>query len=115
MVVSSAEPAIIFGTTLHGRDPISPYVAEAVGPTILTVPVRVSLKNEQSPGELIQDIYNDSAIVLAHAHLGLYQISRLGPDTRRACDFQHIFLVNNASTEHHHGSKNYIYIAIIKL
>ncbi|PYH49275.1 acetyl-CoA synthetase-like protein [Aspergillus saccharolyticus JOP 1030-1] len=90
---------VVFGTTLHGRDPTSPYLAHAVGPTIVTVPVRVSLENGQSLGELLQDIHDDSARVSVHAHLGLQQISQLSADARRACNFQHMFLVNDASTE----------------
>jgi amino acid adenylation domain-containing protein len=90
---------VVFGTTLHGRDPAFPYVAQAVGPTIYTVPVRVALNKQQSLGELLQVIHNDSASVTAHAHLGLQQISKLSADTRRACDFQHMFLVNDTSTE----------------
>ncbi|PYH86696.1 acetyl-CoA synthetase-like protein [Aspergillus uvarum CBS 121591] len=90
---------VVFGTTLHGRDPTSPYLAQAAGPTIVTVPVRVALRKQQTLGELLQVIHDDSASVTAHGHLGLQQISQLSEDARRACDFQHMFLVNDASTE----------------
>ncbi|PWY82054.1 acetyl-CoA synthetase-like protein [Aspergillus heteromorphus CBS 117.55] len=90
---------VVFGTTLHGRDPTSPYLAQAVGPTIVTVPVRIALGEQQTLGELLQVIHDDSSSVAAHGHLGLQQISTLSEDARRACDFQHMFLVNDASTE----------------
>lgn len=90
---------VVFGTTLHGRDPTSPFANRAVGPTIVTVPVRVSLKTDDSLGNLLQDIHSESASIAANAHIGLQEISKLSADCRRASDFQHMFLVNDASTE----------------
>ncbi|MGH3991313.1 MAG: condensation domain-containing protein, partial [Pseudonocardiaceae bacterium] len=68
---------VVFGTTVSGRPPEIPRVADMIGLFINTVPVRVRL----SPGEpvrtVLRRLQDEQIRLLDHQHLGLAEVQQL--------------------------------------
>lgn len=87
---------VIFGATSTGRQIPIPGVERMVGPTIATMPVRVSIDQDESIQKLLSQIQEQSINLAAFEQLGLQRIRKLGADAARACDFQTLLVVQPA-------------------
>ncbi|CAI4212353.1 unnamed protein product [Parascedosporium putredinis] len=84
---------VIFGETLSGRTFNLEGIEAVSGPTISTVPVRVTW-DEQTSLESILSSIQSSAIEISNAgNIGLQTISRLSASAHAACQFQHIIRI----------------------
>ncbi|RAH53671.1 nonribosomal peptide synthase [Aspergillus piperis CBS 112811] len=85
---------IVFGTVSTGRSAPVPAIDRMVGPTITTVPVRISLGDQADRVlSLLQRVQEDSWNKLDHENLGLQHIRRLGESAAAACSFQTLLVI----------------------
>ncbi|KAA8900647.1 hypothetical protein FN846DRAFT_988776, partial [Sphaerosporella brunnea] len=89
---------VVFGMTLSGREADVAGIAEIVGPTAVTVPVRIEIDVHETVGEFLQRIQQQAVSMLPFQHAGLQKIQRLSADAKNACNFRNILVVQNKST-----------------
>jgi amino acid adenylation domain-containing protein len=90
---------VIFGATLSGRTAAVRGINNVFGPTITTVPVRIKLDYSESVISYLQRVQSESTMMMAFEHLGLQNISSLGHQYRRACDFQNLLVIQPPQTQ----------------
>ncbi|PON24610.1 hypothetical protein TGAM01_v206540 [Trichoderma gamsii] len=88
---------VIFGTTFSGRTSSLAGIERIVGPTLATVPFRVSFQHDQNVSDLLRAIQRHSSDVMPHAHIGIQNIRALNADGRRACDFQVLLNIQSSN------------------
>ncbi|SDU45146.1 amino acid adenylation domain-containing protein [Amycolatopsis keratiniphila] len=69
---------VVFGAVVSGRPAEMPGVEQTVGLFIGTVPVRVRLDGDQPIAVLLKDLQERQSALVAHHHLGLPEIQKLG-------------------------------------
>ncbi|VUC37662.1 unnamed protein product [Clonostachys rosea] len=79
---------VVFGVTLSGRNVSIPDIASLVGPTIVTVPVRIRWTDTTSLGDFLVGVQQESVDMIPFEQLGLQSIQRLGDGPNHACQFQ---------------------------
>lgn len=89
---------VIFGETQSGRTAPIVGIADMIGPTIATIPVRVKLDSHESVPQFLQRIQKESTMRIPFEQAGLQQISSLGPTYQAACNFQNLLIVHPPET-----------------
>lgn len=84
---------VTFGTTLIGRDISVPGIADIVGPTICTVPLRTTLDWNQTKDCYLQSFQSRFTQMIQYQHAGLQNIRRLSDSARKSCEFQSLLIV----------------------
>ncbi|KAG5930353.1 NRPS protein, partial [Claviceps africana] len=84
----------LFGATITGRQAPVPGVESMTGPTIATVPVRVTLDKQQTVGDFLQQIQAQAIDVTAFEQTGLQRIRRITAAAKKACEFQTLLLIH---------------------
>ncbi|KAL8417423.1 hypothetical protein RB596_007520 [Gaeumannomyces avenae] len=79
---------VVFGVTTSGRGAPILGIDRIVGPAIATTPMVVRLEPSQALAALLEAIQIKSARAMQHEHIGMQNISRLGPSAAAACRFQ---------------------------
>ncbi|CBF87069.1 protein easA [Aspergillus nidulans FGSC A4] len=82
-----------FPTALSGRTAPVDGILDVLGPTITTVPIRVSVDPAQSLSAYLASIQQQATEMLPFEHAGLHNISRM---TSLPLNFQHLFVVQPA-------------------
>jgi amino acid adenylation domain-containing protein/non-ribosomal peptide synthase protein (TIGR01720 family) len=83
----------VFGAVVSGRQIALPGIETIVGPTIATVPVRISLDENQSVEALLHQIQQQSAQMVKFEQIGLQNIRRVSHEASQACEFQSLVVV----------------------
>ncbi|OKL58374.1 hypothetical protein UA08_06365 [Talaromyces atroroseus] len=91
---------VFFGATLMGRNASLPNIERMTGPTITTVPVCVSINNQETVGTFLRQIQADATEMMPYEHTGLQNIKRLGPEAETACSFQNLLVIQPEGSEH---------------
>ncbi|KAI1455492.1 nonribosomal peptide synthase [Annulohypoxylon moriforme] len=87
---------IVFGATISGRQAAVPRIEQMTGPTIASVPVRVTLNPDEAVGELLGRIQEQAIGTVPFEQMGLQWIRRLSDDAERACQFQTLLVIQPA-------------------
>ncbi|KAL4928191.1 uncharacterized protein BDV17DRAFT_291936 [Aspergillus undulatus] len=82
-----------FPTALSGRTAPVSGILNVMGPTITTVPIRVSLDGKQSLSTYLASVQRQATDMLPFEHTGLHNISQMASV---ALNFQHLFVVQPA-------------------
>ncbi|KAI4273878.1 MAG: hypothetical protein LQ337_004329 [Flavoplaca oasis] len=91
---------VIFGVTVAGRQAAVNDVERMIGPTIATVPVRITLDwSQMTVEQLLRQVQAQSAGMIAYEQMGLQRIRRLSPEAERACQFQTLLVVHAAEED----------------
>jgi amino acid adenylation domain-containing protein/non-ribosomal peptide synthase protein (TIGR01720 family) len=90
---------VVFGATVTGRQAAVPGVEQMTGPTIATIPVRISLDPSTSLQDYLQQIQSQSIETTPFEQMGLQRIRKVSPDAERACDFQLLLVVQPTPEE----------------
>lgn len=88
---------VVFGSAVSGRQAPVSGIERMVGPVISTVPVRVKVEKKQTVSQFLRDIQAQAASMIPFEQMGLQNISRLGADTRSACEFSTLLVVQPRS------------------
>ncbi|MFS8098762.1 amino acid adenylation domain-containing protein [Lentzea alba] len=67
---------VVFGATVAGRSAEVEGVENIVGALINTVPVRITLRADETAGELLRRVQDEQHGLIAHHHVGLAEIQR---------------------------------------
>jgi amino acid adenylation domain-containing protein/non-ribosomal peptide synthase protein (TIGR01720 family) len=86
-------PDVVFGATVSGRSAPVFGIETIAAPTIATVPVRVKLQPKQPVSEYLQAIQDQATEMIPFEQVGLQEISNINSNTRAACNFQTLLVV----------------------
>ncbi|KAJ2968886.1 hypothetical protein NQ176_g8956 [Zarea fungicola] len=89
-------PDAVFGATVMGRQAAVSGVASMAGPTLTTLPVRVMVEEEQTVYQLLQQVHTQSTDMIPYEQMGLQRIHRISEESKQACGFQTLLLVQPA-------------------
>ncbi|KAI0124127.1 hypothetical protein BJ170DRAFT_586137 [Xylariales sp. AK1849] len=84
---------------LSGRDVPVQDIANVVGPTLTTVPVRIVLNKAQSLDEFLKAVDKQAKGMVPFAHAGLHRIRNAVPGLGSDFDAGHLFIIQPAPTE----------------
>ncbi|KAH7042835.1 hypothetical protein B0J12DRAFT_761479 [Macrophomina phaseolina] len=84
---------VVFGSTNSGRSLAMPGILAVAGPTIVTVPFRVTFSEDQTLRALLQSVQDHASLMSSHEHLGLQKIKTLDASTRSASNFRSLLVV----------------------
>lgn len=90
---------VFFGATLMGRNASLPNIERMTGPTITTVPVCISIDNEETVDSFLRSIQDAATEMMPFEHTGLQNIKRLGPEAETACSFQNLLVIQPEGSE----------------
>ncbi|SMY21059.1 unnamed protein product [Zymoseptoria tritici ST99CH_1A5] len=85
---------IIFGLTLSGRTSTVPFIDEVLGPTIATIPFRTRMASATTSVESCTSAVQKTVIdAIPHQHYGLQHIRNIDDNSRSACNFNNLLVV----------------------
>ncbi|CAJ2500456.1 Uu.00g033090.m01.CDS01 [Anthostomella pinea] len=93
---SDGDDDVVFGVTVTGRQTAVPGIEDMIGPTIATVPFRISVDREEELHAYLSRAQTQSIEMTPFEQMGLQRIRRLSPDAERACSFQTLLIVQPA-------------------
>ena len=85
---------VVFGLMLSGRDAPVDGIADIIGPTIATIPLRVNVSPDQTLEQLLKETQAKTADIRKYQHAGLQRIRRLSPEAAAAAEFQNLLVVH---------------------
>lgn len=90
---------VCFGETIMGRNIEVSGAAEIAGPLLTTVPTRIAVDSSMKVTEYLERVHQSTATIIPHQHIGLQRIRKLSKDTRKACGFQNLLVIQTAMKE----------------
>lgn len=87
---------VVLGITTTGRQAALPGVEDILGPTIATVPVRISVEKSQNIDDFLQRTQSQSVEMTTYEQTGLQQISKVSKEAEQACQFQTLLVIQPA-------------------
>ncbi|KAI0848990.1 lysergyl peptide synthetase 1 [Daldinia vernicosa] len=84
---------VIFGVISSGRTAPVRGIDKMIGPTIESIPLRVSIDPSQKVMEALEDLQYQSTENTKYEHIGLKRISQQGSNAAAACRFQTLLVV----------------------
>jgi amino acid adenylation domain-containing protein len=97
MRVQTGLDDVCFGTVMSGRDLNIRGIDEIVGPTLATVPVRLTFDPSESISGFLGRIESQQQAMRAHEHFGLQNIRKTSTAASLACDFQTMLVIQAPS------------------
>lgn len=70
-------PDVVFGTVVSGRTVALPGVEDILGPTILTLPLRVKIGQGTTTKDIVRDVHKSNRLVLENSGLPLREIRKV--------------------------------------
>ncbi|KAI9371235.1 hypothetical protein BJX61DRAFT_543884 [Aspergillus egyptiacus] len=98
-------PDAVFGVTVMGRHAAVPGVESMAGPTFATLPVRVIVDEEQTVHQLLQQVHTQATDMIPYEQIGLQHIHRISEESKEACRFQTLLLVQPGEEDISQGSE----------
>lgn len=83
----------VFGTIVTGRAAPVRDIMQIVGPTLATIPVRISLHEDESVEIFLEKVQLQSFRTIPFEQLGIQNIQNLGPEQAALCGFQTLIVV----------------------
>jgi amino acid adenylation domain-containing protein len=84
---------VIFGVSLSGRNADMENVAAVLGPTVVTLPLRVRLGAEKTVGECLSGVLAALTDLISNERYGMHRIRGLSESCRTACAFQTLLII----------------------
>lgn len=84
---------ISFGVALSGRNIPLEGIDEMTGPTIVTVPVRIRVRNTCVLAELLRSIQKQAVEMIPFEHTGIHNIQKISVSAKNACSFRTLLVV----------------------
>lgn len=95
----SDSPDIVFGVTQFGRDLDMDGLDTVNGPTITTVPVRITVDSQFTVKEFLSKVQNQGIDMISFSHTGLQNIKKISDATRASCEFQNLLVIQPGEEE----------------
>lgn len=90
---------VVFGQTSSGRQSPLDGVESIIGPLIATIPVRLQLSRSETVSSFLGRVQHHTNALAPFEQTGLQTISKLNDDTRRACQFQTLLVIQPNRTQ----------------
>jgi aryl carrier-like protein len=87
---------VVFGVTLAGTSSSMLSIESVIGPTFVTLPVRVVLEPGKSSSHFLDAIQAQTIEMIPFEHTGLQNIMAINQECQLACKFQSLFVVQQA-------------------
>ncbi|QKX55514.1 uncharacterized protein TRUGW13939_02607 [Talaromyces rugulosus] len=84
---------VTFGLTISGRDVPLPSILEINGPTLVTVPMRVTWDQAQSVQKLVMGMRHEKAAMINHQHMGLSKIRQCRFEMERVLEIKTMLVI----------------------
>ncbi|KAM3084248.1 hypothetical protein ACMFMG_001647 [Clarireedia jacksonii] len=84
---------VIFGEVLTGRTCSTIDSTRVVGPTLATVPVRISFHPHGTVHELLERVQNNMLHLMPFEQAGMSSIQSISSELKKACNFQNILII----------------------
>lgn len=78
---------VSWGMTLSGRDGELELLSDVVGPTLTTIPVRVSIQPDETVPEFLSRVQREAGETAEFGQIGVQNIAKLSASARAACRF----------------------------
>ncbi|KAM7211069.1 hypothetical protein V8F06_013547 [Rhypophila decipiens] len=95
----SDSPDVVYGVTQFGRDLELDDIETINGPTITTVPVRITVDGKATVREFLKRVQSQAIDMIPFSHTGLQNIKKISDATRGACEFQNLLVIQPAEEE----------------
>ncbi|KAM7189563.1 hypothetical protein V8F20_010102 [Naviculisporaceae sp. PSN 640] len=95
----SDSPDVVYGVTQFGRDLELDDIETINGPTITTVPVRITVEGKVSVHDFLKRVQAQAIDMIPFSHAGLQNIKKINDATRAACEFQNLLVIQPAEGE----------------
>lgn len=95
---------VVFGVTLAGRDADVADILSIIGPTVTTVPIRITVHASKTIKDLLDAVQVQSTQMMPFQHAGLQHIKQLSPDARSACEFRNLLIIQPGGGNDSHES-----------
>ncbi|KAK2616556.1 hypothetical protein QQS21_000599 [Conoideocrella luteorostrata] len=86
---------VLFGTTVSGRNAPVENIDCIDGPTLATVPIRLTVTSNTRISDFLESVREFFAELIPYEQSGLQAIRAINSDTARACDFQNLLLIQS--------------------
>ncbi|KAK2757240.1 NRPS [Arachnomyces sp. PD_36] len=90
---------VCFGETLMGRNINLTGIADIAGPVLTTVPTRIAVDHDLTLVDYIYQVRRSTTDMIPHQHSGLQRIRQLDSDSRVACEFQNLLVIQSAGDD----------------
>ena len=90
---------VVFWETVTGRDAPVPGIEDMMGPTLATVPNRISIDPKTQVHQFLDLVQAQSAEAMSYQYSGIQHIKRLSPDAAIACEAQNLIAINRGRKE----------------
>ncbi|KAL6849878.1 NRPS [Amphichorda felina] len=87
---------VVFGAVVSGRQAAVPGIENVVGPTLATVPVRVTLDPDMVLEKFLQNMQKQATDMIPFEQTGLQNIRQVSEEAEEACKFQSLLTVQPA-------------------
>ncbi|KAJ5105018.1 hypothetical protein NUU61_002365 [Penicillium alfredii] len=84
---------VVFGVSVNGRNAPIPGIEQIVGPTVASVPLRVTLDYGASVQESLRALHDQCIDMMPYEQTGLHNIRKMGMGPATACDFHSLLVV----------------------
>ncbi|KAL3444266.1 hypothetical protein BJX65DRAFT_311044 [Aspergillus insuetus] len=88
---------VVFAATVSGRNAPVSGIADVMGPTITTVPVRTCVDVKQSVAEYLRAVQKQAIEMVPYEHTGLQSIKALVPDLASTLDVGTLMVIHPAN------------------
>lgn len=95
----SSSTDLVLGVTQAGRDVPLRGIEKCLGPTLSTVPVRVSINYQETVAEFLTRLQNEFVEMIPFQHTGLQHIKRISQQCAEVCNFHNLLVVQPAVEE----------------
>ncbi|KAI1867208.1 uncharacterized protein JN550_007260 [Neoarthrinium moseri] len=99
----TASDQAIFGAVVSGRQAPVPGIESIMGPTIATVPVLVSIDEEDSITNMMKKVQSQAVDMVPFEQAGLHNIRRISPHIERHSQFNTLLLIQSESDDEDTG------------
>ena len=93
---------VVYGCTVSGRNAPIEGINDMVGPTIATVPIRISICPEDTISSALDQIQAYLTRMIPYEQAGLSRIAKASEDAARACGFQSHLNIQTGEQEQVH-------------
>ncbi|GIZ41844.1 hypothetical protein CKM354_000513300 [Cercospora kikuchii] len=95
----------VFGAVVTGRQAPVSGIESCAGPTLATVPVRISLDYDSSLKQSLEQIQRQATDMIPFEQAGLQRVRTMSAEAEEACNFQSLMVIN-ASTSHNEHAES---------
>jgi non-ribosomal peptide synthetase component F/aryl carrier-like protein len=93
LTTTTTSADVVFGEVVAGRQVPMPGIDRLAGPTIATVPVRVTVDRQANSTDFLAALQLDAIERVPYEQTGLSRIRQISDEARQACEFQTLLVV----------------------